>query len=189
MQSSQKLWFKSVELVTLALVVIGALNWGLVGAFDFNVVDWLSQHTFKSLEPAIYILIGVAALFHIASRDYYLPFLGDAVYPCGALTPKVPRNADSKITIHVEPNVNVIYWAAEMDEKVQDNPWVAYDEFANAGVARSDASGVAVLTFRRPGAYKVTKMMIPRALEPHIHYRVCKHSGMVSRVETVFLQD
>jgi len=189
MQSDKKLWMKSVELVTLVLVVVGALNWGLVGAFDINIVQWVATHSFKSLEPAAYILVGVAALFHIFSRDYYLPFLGDAVYPCGALTPKEPRNADAKITIRVEPNVNVIYWAAEMNEEVQENPWIAYDEYSNAGVARSDAMGNAVLKFRKPAAYQVTKMMISKTLEPHIHYRICKHSGMVGRVETVFLQE
>ncbi|MBB4797715.1 uncharacterized membrane protein YuzA (DUF378 family) [Brevundimonas bullata] len=32
---------KAVNLVTLLLVIIGAMNWGLVGAFDFNLVSAL----------------------------------------------------------------------------------------------------------------------------------------------------
>lgn len=182
-----KMWMKSIEIVSLALIVIGALNWGLVGAFDLNVVSSIACRTFASVEPAVYILIGVAALFHIVSRDYYLPFLGEAAYPCGALARKEPRDADTSVTVHVEPNVNVIYWAAEVNDKVQANPWVAYDEYTNAGVTRSDATGKAVMIFRMPSAYKVHSVFKNTTLKPHVHYRTCKNSGMVGRVETIFL--
>lgn len=183
------MWRKSIELVTLALIVIGALNWGLVGALGFNLVSWLAKHTFSSIEPAVYILVGLSALVHIVSRDYYLPFLGDAAYPCGSLETKTPRDADTAVTVQVEPNVNVIYWAAELNDKVQENPWVAYDEYANAGVAKSDDQGKAVLRFRTPASYKVPRGfgVWNKELEPHVHYRICRHSGMVGRVETVFL--
>lgn len=184
--SDSLMWRKSIELVTLLLVVVGALNWGLVGVFNFNLVHWLAQHTVSGLEPAVYLLVGLSALVHIASRDYYLPFLGDSAYPCGSLEPKTPRNADTTVTIRTEPNVNIIYWAAEVNDQVQANPWVAYDEYANAGVTRSDDRGTAVLRFRRPASYKVNKFgFVNSALEPHVHYRVCKHSGMMGRVETV----
>ena len=186
MPSNSSLWFKSIDLVTLALVVIGALNWGLIGAFNFNLVNWVATNTFTSLEPAVYILVGVAALFHIFSRDYYLPFLGDTAYPCGSLSVKTPKNANVSIEVKVEPNVNVIYWAAEVNEKIYDNPWVAYDEFENAGVARSDEFGRAILRVRSPASYKVGHL-VKRTLKPHVHYRVCKHTGMLGRVETAYV--
>ncbi len=188
MSNDGLMWRKSIELVTLVLIVVGALNWGLVGAFDFNLVSWLAKHTFQGVEPAVYVLVGVSALVHLFSRDYFLPFLGDSAYPCGALETKTPRGADTSVTIRTEPNVNVIYWAAEVNEQVQANPWVAYDEYANAGVTRSDDLGNAVLRFRKPAGYKVSKFgMVSTELDPHVHYRVCKHPGMMGRVETVFL--
>lgn len=45
------------------LVLIGALNWGLVGAFNFNLVSVLFG--IGMLTRIIYILVGLAALFVI----------------------------------------------------------------------------------------------------------------------------
>lgn len=171
-----------IEIVSLFFVVVGALNWGLVGAFKFNLVSWIARHTNKNVEPIIYVAIGVAALLHILSRDYYLRFLGQSAFPCGSLVARVPENADTTLTVLVEPNVNVMYWAAEPGIKVQENPWIAYKEFANAGVVRSDASGRAILKFRHPASYKVP---MRGALPEHVHYRVCRNGGMMSRVETI----
>jgi len=36
-----------LELFTLFLIVVGALNWGLVGAFKLDLVRWISKRTFK----------------------------------------------------------------------------------------------------------------------------------------------
>lgn len=44
------------------LVVIGALNWGLVGAFDFNLVTAIFKEG-TTLTQAVYIIVGVAALW------------------------------------------------------------------------------------------------------------------------------
>lgn len=176
-----------IEFISLGLIVIGALNWGLIGVINFNFVAWIAEHTFLLLEPIVYTLVGVAALIHLFSRDYYLPFLGKCVYPCGSLTPKSPMDADVTIRVTVEPNVNVIYWAAEPDSKVIDNPWLAYSEYENTGVARSNEKGEAVLRVRKPAAYKVPGMLYEKTLKPHIHYRTCTMDGMLSRVETAFI--
>lgn len=174
---SIKAW---TEIVSLVLIVIGALNWGLVGAFRFNLVTWIAKRTHKYLEPSVYILVGLSALLHLLSRDYYLSFLGKAALPCGSLVERVPEKADAKVELVVEPNVNVIYWAAEPNKEIQKNPWVAYQDYANAGVARSDASGRVTLRFRSPAQYNV----MFRTVKQHVHYRVCKSSGMIGRVQT-----
>ncbi len=47
--------------IVFALLVVGALNWGLVGAFDFNLVS----HLFGAESVAtrvIYSLVGLAGL-------------------------------------------------------------------------------------------------------------------------------
>jgi uncharacterized membrane protein YuzA (DUF378 family) len=176
-----------LEMISLTLIVIGALNWGLVGMFNLNIVQLVAENTFAILEPIVYVLVGVAAIVHIFSRDYYLPFLGKTVYPCGSLTPKTPQDADASATIKVSPYVNVIYWAAEPNAQIVDNPWVAYSEYENTGVARSDENGVAVLKVRTPAAYKVPRTIFDKTLKPHIHYRTCSMSGMLGRVETVYI--
>lgn len=178
-----------LEIISLTLLVIGALNWGLVGALKFNAVSWLARHSFQGLEPAIYLLVGLAALVHLFSRDYYLRFLGRAVFPCGSLVARVPEGANTEVTVHVAPGVNVIYWAAEpaaTQSHVASNPWVAYQKYANAGVAVADAQGTAVLKFRTPTAYKVGSVF-KKTLRPHVHYRVCDMSGMLSPVKTLFV--
>ncbi|MDO8509911.1 MAG: DUF378 domain-containing protein [bacterium] len=47
--------------VALVLVVVGALNWGLVGAFDFNLVSLLIGK-WPMFEKVVYILVGLAAI-------------------------------------------------------------------------------------------------------------------------------
>jgi hypothetical protein len=51
-------WFATV------LVIIGALNWGLVGLFNFNLVGALFGR-FEWLTRAIYVLVGLAGLYEI----------------------------------------------------------------------------------------------------------------------------
>lgn len=51
--------------VALVLVIVGALNWGLVGAVEVNAVDKLTGLVVKDnrmLNRAVYVLVGVAAL-------------------------------------------------------------------------------------------------------------------------------
>ena len=177
---------KTIEYFTLALIVLGALNWGIVGVAKFNPVQWIADHSFSAFAPLLYILIGISALIHIFSRDYYLPFLGDAAFPCGSLVEKMPMNADASAIVQVSPHASVVYWAAEPNATVVENPWLAYNKFANTGVAKADENGHAVLKFRTPAAYKVPRL-ISNELKPHVHYRVCKSSGMLGRVETVYM--
>ena len=47
--------------VSFALVFVGALNWGLVGLFQFNLVSYLFG-SMPTLERVIYVLVGLAAI-------------------------------------------------------------------------------------------------------------------------------
>ena len=55
---------KAVNLVALLLIIIGGLNWGLVGAFDFNLVDSIFGEG-SVLARTVYILVGLAALYEL----------------------------------------------------------------------------------------------------------------------------
>lgn len=44
-----------------ALVIIGALNWGLVGLFNFNLVEAILGQ-WAVLETIVYVLVGLSAV-------------------------------------------------------------------------------------------------------------------------------
>lgn len=53
---------KSLDVVSLILIIVGGINWGLVGAFDFNLVDSIFGEG-SGLSRVIYLLVGLAALY------------------------------------------------------------------------------------------------------------------------------
>lgn len=56
---------KLIHQVTYLLVIVGGVNWGLVGLLDFNVVHMLVG-SFPVVEKLVYILVGVSAVYDIA---------------------------------------------------------------------------------------------------------------------------
>lgn len=46
---------------TQFIVMIGGLNWGLVGLFNFNLVNFIFQWS-HGVERAIYVIVGIFAL-------------------------------------------------------------------------------------------------------------------------------
>ncbi|MFP4424122.1 MAG: DUF378 domain-containing protein [Candidatus Woesearchaeota archaeon] len=54
----------AMDWIALVLVIVGGLNWGLVGLFQFNLVDFLFG-SIALLERVIYVLVGVAALYMV----------------------------------------------------------------------------------------------------------------------------
>jgi uncharacterized membrane protein YuzA (DUF378 family) len=55
---------KILGIITAILLIIGGLNWGLVGVFGFNLVEFLFGH-FPMVAKAIYSLVGLSAIFQI----------------------------------------------------------------------------------------------------------------------------
>ena len=53
---------KTLNLIALTLVIVGALNWLLVGLFQFNLVDTLFG-TASILSRLVYIIVGLAGLY------------------------------------------------------------------------------------------------------------------------------
>ena len=56
---------KSVALITLVLLIVGGLNWGLVGLADWNLVDALFGAG-ATMSRLIYGAVGLSALLQIA---------------------------------------------------------------------------------------------------------------------------
>ncbi len=174
-----------IQKFALAALIVGAINWLFIGLFDINLVTGIfGQNAFSR---TLFILVGLAALFLMFHRDFYLPFLGQTVMPCAALEDKTPSGADTSVTVNVSPNSKILYWAAEpeAEELKEIHDWKkAYASFKNIGVTTSDATGTALLKVRKPQAYSVP---FKGRLEPHIHYRVCSPDGMMDRVNTVYV--
>ncbi len=55
---------KVIDTIALILIIIGAINWGLIGIFNFNLVDTLFG-TMSVLSRIIYTLVGISGLWGI----------------------------------------------------------------------------------------------------------------------------
>ena len=64
---------KVLDCIALTITIIGAVNWGLIGFFDFNLVatifgsmSWLSR--------IVYVLVGISGLYLVS----FFLHLGDS---------------------------------------------------------------------------------------------------------------
>ena len=55
-----------MDTLSLLLVIIGAVNWLLVGLFQFDLVSWLFGGQGALVSRIIYSLVGVAGLWSIS---------------------------------------------------------------------------------------------------------------------------
>ncbi|MBI4022418.1 MAG: DUF378 domain-containing protein [Candidatus Andersenbacteria bacterium] len=69
---------KVLHIISFSLVIIGGLNWGLVGLFTFNLVETILG-TGSPLTRIVYVLVGVASIYLLATHR-------QDCKTCGALT-------------------------------------------------------------------------------------------------------
>ena len=55
---------KVIDYIALVLVIIGAINWGLIGLFNFDLVAMIFG-TMSVISRIIYTLVGIAGLWSI----------------------------------------------------------------------------------------------------------------------------
>lgn len=55
---------KSLDRIAIALLVIGGLNWGLVGAANFDLVAALFG-PMSALSRTVYVVVGLAAVYRL----------------------------------------------------------------------------------------------------------------------------
>lgn len=60
--SMQKM--SALDWVAMILVIVGGLNWGLVGAFQYNLVDGVFGFM-PVIARIVYVLVGLAALWMV----------------------------------------------------------------------------------------------------------------------------
>ena len=54
-----------IDTIALVLTIIGAINWLLVGVFQFDIVAWLFGGQLAAVSRVIYALVGLAGLWCI----------------------------------------------------------------------------------------------------------------------------
>ncbi len=54
-----------MDTLALILSIIGSLNWGLVGFFQFDLVAWLFGGQTAIISRIIYALVGIAGIWNI----------------------------------------------------------------------------------------------------------------------------
>lgn len=54
-----------MDTIALILSIIGCLNWGLIGLFQFDLVAWLFGSQAALLSRVVYTLVGLAGLWDI----------------------------------------------------------------------------------------------------------------------------
>lgn len=57
---------RALDTIALVLVIIGAINWGLIGFFQFDLVAALFGGSASMLSRTIYALVGIAGLYAIS---------------------------------------------------------------------------------------------------------------------------
>ena len=55
---------KIIDTIALILIIVGALNWGLIGIFNFNLVETITGG-FNAFARIIYTLVGISGVWGI----------------------------------------------------------------------------------------------------------------------------
>lgn len=55
---------ETLQKICLVITIIGAINWGLIGLFDFNLVASLFGST-SMLSKVVYSIVGITGLINI----------------------------------------------------------------------------------------------------------------------------
>ena len=55
-----------IDKIALALTIIGALNWGSIGLFSFDIVAWICGGQSSLLSRIIYTVVGLAGIWCIS---------------------------------------------------------------------------------------------------------------------------
>ena len=56
---------RTLQSIALTLTIIGAINWGLIGLFDFNLVALIFGGADSILTKIIYIIVGICGIINI----------------------------------------------------------------------------------------------------------------------------
>ena len=55
---------RTLDVIVAVLLVVGGFNWGLVGLFDFDLVETLFS-SIPVVQKTVYVLVGLSAIYQI----------------------------------------------------------------------------------------------------------------------------
>ena len=55
---------ETLQKIALVFTIIGAINWGLIGIFDFNLVESLLG-TGSMLSRIVYVIVGICGIINV----------------------------------------------------------------------------------------------------------------------------
>lgn len=55
-----------IDRIALILTIIGGINWGSVGIFNFDIVAWIFSSPTSAAARVVYTLVGLASLWCIS---------------------------------------------------------------------------------------------------------------------------
>ncbi len=55
-----------VDRIAMIILIIGGINWGSIGIFQFDLVAWICGGQSGVISRIIYILVGIAAIWCIS---------------------------------------------------------------------------------------------------------------------------
>lgn len=58
---------KALHMVAYGLLWVGGLNWGLIGLFNFNLVNAVLG-SMPTVEKLVYVLVGAATVYIVATH-------------------------------------------------------------------------------------------------------------------------
>jgi len=62
---------KNLNIVTQVLLIVGGLNWGLVGAFGFDLVAAIFGEM-SAVSRLIYLLVGISAVYQLIRLSSFI---------------------------------------------------------------------------------------------------------------------
>jgi len=161
---------RNLHLTMIFLILLGAITWGGIGLFNFNIIhNLLMGNTFA--KKIIYSLIGIAGLYLAMCKNTYWPYLGESTFPAHLLAHCQEATQGKKMRISTSyPNTSIVYWV-----KNEKN-----GSLYNSGTAKTNNLGIATIVLAEPDGDEIPGYwMIPK----EIYYRAITGPGSLSQVE------
>jgi uncharacterized membrane protein YuzA (DUF378 family) len=180
-----------VYIVLKVIVIIGALNWGLIAINpQYDIFELISSisHNPDLTKKIIFAVISLSAVYILLQRKTYLPFLDISIAPISRfLKESKQKDFELELVIDAKGGEKVLYWAADKksNEDTPDTttPNEAYNDYDNSGISIVDKEGKAKLYVKCPKKYFV---MYNKILPQHLHYRVIT-KGILGPIKTINL--
>jgi hypothetical protein len=180
----------TLHIILITIVMFASLNISLSGLFNINLIKLFSSFFEEAqyvIEKILSIVILIATIMILINIETYIPSIGETYIPLPKENFTPNGNVIIKKITGLPPNVKVIYWASipktDINE-IAETQAIAYDTYANQGVATTNNDGDVVLKFITPISYKVP---IFGTLKPHVNYRYWTENGTFSKLYKLYI--